>query len=90
MQAWGPGFHIMILKHHKDHGDLETLHFTHRFQIPQGHFQCRGSCDGFVTPWMDKYSFSVTSLSHDLSGSHVESPELHLTSKQSIGEPESH
>ena len=36
-----------------------------------------------VTPRMDNYSSSARSLSQDLSGSHVKSPELHLTSKRS-------
>jgi len=36
-----------------------------------------------ATPRMDKYSSRAWSLSQDLSGSHVESPKLHLASKRS-------
>src|SRR5258706_8294216 len=50
------------------HGRSRAIH---------GHFLCQESCDGLVTPQMDKYSSRARSLSHDLSGSHVESPEFH-------------
>src|SRR5258706_14741269 len=55
-----------------------------RSRVVRGHFLCRESCDGLVTPRMDKYSSRVRSLSHDLNVFHVESPEFHLTSKQSF------
>ena len=50
--------------------------FLGRFRVIYHQILCWGSCDGLVTPRMDKYSSSARNLPQDLSGPHMGSPEL--------------